>query len=103
MLSFLRPDPEELKAVKEFPTPSNQKNIKQFLGLTGYSRRFIKNFAQIAKPLTNLLRKEQVFIWDENAQGAFIKLRDSLCEPPVLAHPHFEEKFLVTTDANGML
>ena len=97
----LRPDPDKLKAVKEFPVPKNQKNIKQFLGLAGYYRRFIKNFAQIAKPLTNLLRKEQVFNWDENAQTAFETLRDNLCEPPVLAHPHFEEKFLVTTDASG--
>ena len=71
------------------------------MGLAGYYRRFIKNFTQIAKPLTNLLRKEQPFVWDESAQTAFETLRDKLCEPTVLAHPHFEEKFLVTTDASG--
>ena len=58
----LRPDPEKLKAVKEFPTPSNQKNMKRFLGLTGYYRRFIKNFAQIAKSLTNLLRRTGFYL-----------------------------------------
>ena len=97
----LRPDPEKLKAVKEFPVPKHQKNIKQFLGLAGYSRRFIKNFAEIAKPLTNLLRKEQLFVWYESVQTAFETVRDKLCEPPVLAHPHFEDKFLVTTVASG--
>lgn len=57
----VRSDPGEVKAIKQFPRPQNEKNIKEFLGLAGYYRRFIKNFSRIAKPLINLLKKDQKF------------------------------------------
>jgi hypothetical protein len=59
----VKPDPKKIQAVKKFPRPRNSKNIKQFLGLAGYYRRFIPNFSKTAKPLTNLLKKDKKFAW----------------------------------------
>jgi len=61
----VKPDPEKIKAVQNFPIPRNQKNVKQFLGLVGYYRRFISNFSKLAKPLTDLLKKDKEFKWTE--------------------------------------
>lgn len=60
-----RPDPSKFKAIKEFPRPKNEKNIKDFLGLAGYYRRFIKNLSKSAKPLTELLKKTNKFKWEK--------------------------------------
>lgn len=97
----VKPDKKKLEAVKEFPRPRTVKNIKQFLGLAGYYRRFINNFSQTAKPLTTLLKKGKSFEWGEPQEEAFIKLRDSLCEEPILIHPDFNEPFILTTDASN--
>jgi len=67
-------DPSKILAVKEFPPPQTNKNIKQFLGLAGYYRRFIPNFSKIAKPLTNLLKKDQTFVWNEAQDKVFKEL-----------------------------
>jgi len=95
----IRPCNDKLRAVKEFPIPRTPKNVKQWLGLAGYYRRFIENFAKIAKPLTNLLKKGQPFEWGDEQQTAFETLRDKLCEPPILKHPDFDKTFYLTTDA----
>jgi len=58
----VKPDPKKVKAIREFPQPGNQKNVKQFLGLADYYRRFIPNFSKVAKPLTDLLKKESAFV-----------------------------------------
>lgn len=58
----VKPDPRKVKAITEFPTPTNEKQIKQFLGLCGYYRKFIKNFSAIAKPLTQLLKTDTIFM-----------------------------------------
>lgn len=60
----VRLDPQKI-SVKNFPIPRNLKNVRQFLGLTGYYRRFISNFSAIAKPLSNFLKKDNKFIWNE--------------------------------------
>lgn len=96
----VKPDPNKLRAVKEFPRPKNAKNIKQFLGLAGYYRRFIQNFSKISKPLTTLLKKETRFTWSDAQETAFTRLRDALCEEPVLQYPDFTKSFIVTTDAS---
>lgn len=59
----VRPVPGKIKAIMDFPTPKSPKNIKQFLGLAGYYRRFIPNFSKTAKPLTDLLKKDVHFSW----------------------------------------
>ncbi|XP_025267880.1 uncharacterized protein LOC112639130 [Camponotus floridanus] len=97
----VRPDPAKVKAVMNFPIPKNPKNIKQFLGLAGYYRRFIPNFSKIAKPLTDLLKKDKKFEWTEKQTEAFDILRNSLCSEPILQYPDFSKPFVLTTDASG--
>jgi len=91
----VKPDPKKVEAVREFPRPlirNNQKTIKQFLGLAGYYRRFIPNFSKIAKPLTDLLKKESAFVWTEKRTEAFTSLRDALCSQPLLPKPGIDRQ-----------
>ncbi|XP_063994529.1 uncharacterized protein LOC135172231 [Diachasmimorpha longicaudata] len=97
----VRPEPKKLTAVQNFPRPTNQKNIRQFLGLTGYYRRFIPNYAKIAKPLTSLLMKDKKFQWGDEENKAFSNLRNALCKSPILQYPDFTKEFVITTDACG--
>lgn len=69
------------------------------MGLADYYRRFIPNFSKIAKPLTDLLKKDKVFIWKDRQITAFNHLRNSLCSEPILQYPNFSESFNLTTDA----
>ena len=95
------PDPRKLEAVKRFPQPQTVKNVRQFLGLAGYYRRFIKNFATMSKPLTKLLEKETNFTWTEKTQEAFDSLKEALCNSPILQSPDFSKPFIITTGASG--
>lgn len=97
----VKPDPGKVEAVRNFPRPKNDKNIKQFLGLAGYYRRFICNFSKIAKPLTALLKKGEPFKWLESQETAFKELKEQLCTEPLLQHPDFTKPFILTTDASG--
>ena len=97
----VKPDPAKIEAVSKFSQPKNQKNIRQFLGLVGYYRRFIQGFSQIAKPLSNLLKNDVTFIWDEETQNSFEILKEKLCSKPVLQFPDFTQDFIVTCDASG--
>lgn len=97
----LKPDEKKIEAVKHFPTPRSAKNIKQFLGLAGYYRRFIHQFSKISKPLTKLLQKGIPFIWEEEQEKAFQLLKAKLCGEPVLKYPDFTKPFVLTTDASG--
>jgi len=97
----VRPDPNKINAVFKFPIPRNQKNIKQFLGLVGYYRRFIPQFSKIARPLTDLLKKDRTFIWENHQIEAFEKLKNALCTEPVLQYPDFTQPFNLATDASG--
>lgn len=97
----VRPDPGKIESVKRFPRPINAKNIKQFLGLAGYYRRFIPGFSRTAKPLTTLLKKDEPFLWQGEQEAAFTELRDTLCVEPLLQHPDFTRPFVLTTDASG--
>lgn len=97
----VRPNPQKIQAVKEFPIPKTPKNIKQFLGLAGYYRRFIPNFSKTAKPLTDLLKKDVEFLWGKEQTIAFETLRDVLCTQPILQYLDFTRPFIVTTDASN--
>ncbi|XP_051170097.1 uncharacterized protein LOC127287306 [Leptopilina boulardi] len=96
----VKPDPKKVEAVKKFPRPKTQRNIKQFLGLAGYYRKFIKDFSTIAKPLSYLLKKDVKFRWTEAQDEAFNKLKNTLCTQPLLQYPDFTKDFIVTTDAS---
>lgn len=97
----VRPNPEKTAAVKNFPIPRTAKNVKQFLGLAGYYRRFIPNFSGLTKPLTNLLKKNVPFVWKTEQQEAFEHLKTLLCEQPILQYPDFSKPFILTTDASN--
>ena len=97
----VRPDPKKIKAVKNSPVPRSVRNIKEFLGLVGYYRKFIPNIASRSKPLTALLKKGRAFEWGEVQQVAFEDLSDSLCHEPILQCPNFNLPFILTTDASA--
>jgi len=94
-------DPDKINAVIQWPVPQTIKELRSFLGLAGYYRRFVKHFGLISRPLTALLRKGVVFIWTDQQQDAFIALKQALTSAPVLALPDFSCPFVVETDASG--
>ena len=97
----LFPDPDKVRVVREFSIPSNTRQLKGFLGLAGYYRRFIPNFSKIAKPLTQLLRRNIPFVWNHRTDEAFNTLKKLLTEEPLLHYPDFTKPFVLTTDASN--
>lgn len=92
-------DPSKIDAVHQWPQPQNIKDLRRFLGLAGYYRKFVGNFAVLARPLTNLLKKGTLFVWTPDHQAAFEALKSSLVSAPVLALPNFSKPFHIQTDA----
>lgn len=97
----LKPDPIKIKCVQDFPTPTSQKEVKSFLGLAGYYRRFIPDFSKIAYPIVKLLKKNAPFDWTDLQKEVFKTLKEKLCSEPVLQYLNFNEEFTLTTDASG--
>ena len=97
----IKPDPKKQKAVKEYPAPKNVDQTRSFLGLAGYYRKFIKNFAGKAQPLTVLTKKDTEWIWGREQEEAFQLLKDCLIKPPILRYPDFTRDFIIDTDASG--
>ena len=87
-------------AVSEFPTPRNVREVRQFLGLSSFYRRFIPNFAKIATPLHQLTHKDVAFAWTQDCKEAFDTLKLKLTTAPVLAYPRFDSDFILETDAS---
>ena len=81
----LHVDPAKIEAIKDWPTPTTPTEIRQFLGLAGYYRRFIEGFSSIAKPLTKLTQKNKKYVWNEDEEEAFQILKQKLCIAPILA------------------
>jgi hypothetical protein len=94
-------DPDKIQAVLQWPSPSSVRELRSFLGLAGYYRRFVKHFGLISKPLTELLRKGAIFVWTDVQEHAFVALKEALTSAPVLALPDFTKPFVVEIDASG--
>ena len=97
----ISPNPDKVRVVQEFPTPSNLKELRNFLGVANYYRRFVEGFSHIAAPLNALTRKGVSFKWSEQCAVAFDKLKRALVSAPVLAYPNFCEPFLLFVDASS--
>ena len=87
--------------MKDFRNPTNVKEVREFLGLAGYYRRFVPNFARVAGPLHSLTKQEVPFHWTGECQQSFDCLKRLLSEPPVLVYPDFTRPFTLHTDASG--
>ncbi|BHF83014.1 hypothetical protein SprV_0802615500 [Sparganum proliferum] len=96
-------DVDKVRQIREWPTPSDVTEVRRFLGLASYYRRFIKDYANIAAPLHRLTQKKKKFKWTAECDGSFHLLKDSLCTSPVLVFPDISEgagKFILDTDAS---
>nr|GEW24237.1 putative reverse transcriptase domain-containing protein [Tanacetum cinerariifolium] len=94
-------DPAKIESVKNWASPKSPTEIRQFLGLAGYYRRFIEGFSKIAKPMTKLTQKKVKFKWGDKKEAAFQLLKQKLCSAPILALPEGSEDFIVYCDASN--
>lgn len=97
----VRPDPAKTQAIRSFPTPTNQKAVRSFLGLCSYYRKFMENFSKTAAPLNELLRDGVKFNWSTDQQAAFETLKNNLTNPPLLGHFDTNQPVTLRTDACG--
>ena len=95
-------DKAKIDIISKFPHPTNVKTIRQFLGHAGFYRRFIKDFAKIAKPLYKLLEKDAQFIWEEECQKSFEELKSHLTTAPIVRAPNWQLPFEVMCDASDL-
>jgi RNase H-like domain found in reverse transcriptase len=91
---------DKVKAVREFPVPKTIKQLRSFLGLSNFYRRFIEGYSSFTSVMTKLLQKNVEFVWTEECQIVFDQLKDKLTSAPVLAFANFELPFILTTDAS---
>ena len=96
----IKPLPEKLESIKEMPPPTTPKEVKQFLGLIGYYRKFVPRFADVARPLTNLTRLDQPFEWSDKCQASFELLKEALIKEPILRFPDPNKPYTLYTDAS---
>lgn len=96
----LKVDPGKIEALISYPVPKTVRQVRRFLGMTGWYRRFIQNYSTIAAPITDLLGKKSKMIWSPDAQQAFEKLKTALTSAPVLQNPNFNKPFYIQCDAS---
>ena len=96
----IKPLPEKLESIEEMPPPTTPKEVKQFLGLIGYYRKFVPRFANVARPLTNLTRFDQPFEWSDKCQTSFELLKEALIKEPILRFPDPNKPYTLYTDAS---
>ena len=98
----IRTDPEKVRAIVQFPTPTDLRALRSFLGLTSYYRRFVERYAERAKPLYLLTKGDQPFSWGPEAQATFDALKECMTTPPVLRYPDYDVPFMLSTDASNV-
>ena len=96
----ISPLPNKLDSIRHMPVPNSAKEIKQFLGLTGYYRKFVPIFADISRPLTTLTKKDVKFEWTSACQKSFELLKEALCGEPVLKYADTSKPYTLYTDAS---
>jgi hypothetical protein len=96
----IRADPEKVRAIAEWPTPTGQKDLRKWLGLANYLHKYTRNYAEMARPLTHLLKKDVEWCWTEECEVAFSSIKESLMTAPVLALPDQDKPFSVVCDAS---
>ena len=96
----VRPDPKKITAVMQLSAPTSVREVRSFLGLAGYYRRFIDAFAAVAAPLYQLTKKGTPFVWEASHQAAFDSLKNRLCSAPILSYPRRDRDFVLDCDAS---
>ena len=96
----IEPVPEKLESIKNVPPPRTPKEIKQFLGLIGYYRKFMLRFADIARPLSALTRRDVLFEWTSQCQASFKLLKEGLRKELILKYPDPNKPYTLYTDAS---
>jgi hypothetical protein len=94
-------DPNKVKEVLDWKPPTSVSEVQSFLGLAGYYRQFIPNFSMIAKPIIELLKKENKYVWSDACDEVFKNMKKLLTTSPVLAQPNTDKPFDVYCDASG--
>ena len=98
----MKVDEQKIKAIQEWPTPKSIGEVRSFHGLTGFYRRFVKDFSTIAAPLTELIKKNEKFQWGDAQEKAFLELKHNLTHAPLLSLPDFSNTFELDCDASGI-
>jgi len=98
----IQPQPEKLEAIKNWPTPHCLRDVRAFYGLASYYRKFVKDFAAIAEPLSRLTKKNTPFVWTDEAQKSFDKLKSALLATEILAYPRPDLPCLLDSDASNI-
>lgn len=96
----IKPDPDRVRCIQEITPPNTIKQVRRFMGMTGWYRRYIHNYAAITAPITDVLKKADRFIWTPEAQTSFETLKQCLTTAPILTHPDFSQPFFVQCDAS---
>ena len=94
-------DPAKIKGVEDWPQPKTVRDVRAFLGFTGFYRYFVPNYSIIARPLIDLTKKATPFHWDPPQQKAFLMLKNHMCSYPVLKQPDYDKPFFLATDASA--
>ena len=97
----LCPTDQKLEAVRNWKVPQSVKDVRSFLGFANYYRRYVHQFADVARPLTELTKKGVEWQWGPYQRQSFIKLKDKLCTAPILQFPDPKLPYTVITDASG--
>ena len=96
----VRPMPDKLDSIRKLAPPTTVKEIQQFLGLAGYYRKFVPRYSDVTRPLTDLLRQDQEYLWTEECNACFALLKEYLCAHPVLTYPDPSKPYVLYTDAS---
>ena len=98
----IRTSPEKVRAILDWPRPQSVHDVRSFLGLASYYRKFIKGFSQLAKPMTDLTRDKVAWSWGDAQEHSFTALKVAIATAPILRLPDFERQFIITTDASDV-